>query len=892
MKNLRTSIAVCMLLITVLIWSYPAGANEYLLGVGDGLRISVWGHDELATQSVVRPDGYLTFPLVGDIWAVDKTPRQLGSELQTMLADFVVDPQVTVMVNQFRTVRVQLLGEVAKPGNYSLSSGARLLDVLASAGGPLNNADLSRVNITRYELGGEESRVLAVDVRLFLEEGRLEGNPLVEGDDMIFVPSSGRATIFGEVRAPRSYDLGSGLDVLDLVALAGGSLDSADLENVVITSQVDGQPVERVVNVQDYMAGRSKPAAIKPNDVVFVPKKQQVMVLGAVRNPGIYSLHSEAHLIDILARAGGISAAGDASAVAVTRKGVTEQEIMIVDAGPGLSGRPGGENPRLVADDLIFVPEGYRNVLVLGQVRNPGSFAVDEQTRLLDLLARAGGTTDRAAEELTVTRDEVAKTVDIGALERLGLQNEPVEPGDVIYVPEGDRRVLVLGEVRSPGYHQFRRGDRVLDVIGLAGGLTASALQEQVSLSRQSSEGTDIFMIDFSELMENRYLADNLPLQGGDVIIVPTEDRGVIVLGEVARPGYYTYRSGDGLLDAIMLAGGFTGSANEERVSLTRHTGESTEVETIDFGLLMEDGFLAQDKLLKGGDIIMVPRSDRSVLVLGEVRSPGYYVFTKGQSFVELIGRAGGFTTGADATKVHVTTQTADGLLTETLNLDLLAAANDNRPLQGGEVITVPRENNVVLVFGGVVRPGSYTLPPQGRLLDILAMAGGLQSNVGSESVVVTRQDGNEERVWQVNYGSLMTAQSENNLALAGGDVIYVPASRRQILVLGMVKNPGVYNLPVGARVLDALAMAGGPQERAALESVGIYRDGSLEGADIVAMGQDKMLFTGDASENPLLQAGDIIYVPETKKPDWTKIFGFVGAISTFKNSLLNIIRW
>ena len=53
--------------------------------------------------------------------------------------------------------------------------------------------------------------------------------------------------------------------------------------------------------------------------------------------------------------------------------------------------------------------------------------------------------------------------------------------------------------------------------------------------------------------------------------------------------------------------------------------------------------------------------------------------------------------------------------------------------------------------------------------------------------------------------------------------------------------------------------------ERAALENVGIYRDGSLEGADIVAMGQDKMLFTGDASENPLLQAGDIIYVPETK---------------------------
>ena len=191
------------------------------------------------------------------------------------------------------------------------------------------------------------------------------------------------------------------------------------------------------------------------------------------------------------------------------------------------------------------------------------------------------GTTDRAGEELTLTRDGVAKTVDIGALERFGLQNEPVEPGDVIFVPEGERRVLILGEVRSPGYHQFRPGDRVLDVIGLAGGLTTNALQEQVSLSRPTPEGTDIFMIDFSGLMDNRYLADNLHVQGGDVIIVPAEDRGVIVLGEVQRPGYYTYRSGDGLLDAIMLAGGFTQNANEERVSLTRQTGARPKLKVL-----------------------------------------------------------------------------------------------------------------------------------------------------------------------------------------------------------------------------------------------------------------------------------------------------------------------
>ena len=881
---------VVMLLLTSLALSQAGYANEYRLGVGDGLSISVWGHEELRTEIVVRPDGYITFPLVGEMWAVDKTPRQLGAELQEALAEFVKNPQVTVIVSKFRTLQVQVLGEVERPGNYQLMAGARLVDVLAYAGGQLSTANLRGVSITRYTLdehGGEQAQLLQVDVQRFLETGHLADNPLIETGDVVFVPASGRATIFGEVRQPTSYDLGSGLDVLDLLALAGGALDSADLENVVVTTQVDGEPTEQVINVQNFMSGRGKPIRIEPNDVVFVPKKKQVMVLGAVRAPGLYTLHKETHLIDILAQAGGVLPSGDASAVAITRKG--DDEVMLVNVEPGLKGQTGGENPRLVADDLIFVPEGYQNALVLGQVRSPGSYAVNEHTRLLDILARAGGATDRANDEFTLTRDGIATTFNLGALERLGLQNERVLPRDVIYIPEGDRRVLVLGEVRSPGYYQFRPGDRLLDVIGSAGGLTVNARQNEVSVSRQSPEGTEIIMVDFSELMTNRYLSQNIPLQGGDVIIVPTEDRGIIVMGEVVRPGYYNFRSGDGLLDAIMLAGGFTANANDEEVSLTRHSQDGTTIETIDFSLLMEDRFLASDKLLQGGDVIIVPRSERSVLVLGEVRSPGYYVFTKGQNFVELIARAGGFTANADARKVQVTTETSEGVQTEILNLDVMSDMNDNRPLKGGEVITVPRANNMVLVFGSVARSGAYALQPGGRLLDILAAAGGLQTNTGSENVVITRQSGDVEQIWEVNYANLMSAQSDHNLPLEGGDVLYVPSSRHQILVLGMVKSPGVYNLPAGARVLDALTMAGGPQERAALESVGIYRDGSLEGSEIVSMGKDKVLFTGDANENPLLQAGDIIYVPETSKPDWTKIFGFVGAISSFKSAILNI---
>ncbi|MFY9420117.1 MAG: SLBB domain-containing protein [Limnochordia bacterium] len=976
----KLSLVLAVMLLASAVWSLAAGAAEYTLGVGDVLRITVWGHADLATEVAIRPDGYLTFPLVGDLWAVDKTPRQISSELQNMLAEFIVNPQVTVIVSQFRTLHVQVLGEVKESGYYQLKAGARLADVLALAGGPTATADLSSVTVTRYVLdegGQEHSRVLQVDVNQFLQGGDLAANPLLESGDMIYVPPAGRAAIFGEVRQPASYSLGQGLDILELLAAAGGALDTADLERVVVTSQGEEGPLERIVNVQELLSGRGRPTALRPNDVVFVPKKQQVMVLGAVQNPGVYPLHSEATLLEIIARAGGVLPTGDPSAIAITRRGAG-QELIVADLQPALSGRTGGDNPTVDPDDVIFVPEGYQNALVLGAVRSPGSFAVREQWRILDLLAEAGGTTERAGDELTLLRSGVTRTIDLGALERLGLQNERVLPGDVLYVAEGSRQVLVLGEVARPGAYEFRRGDRLLDALALAGGLTPEAWEEQVSLTRQTAQGTQVFTVDFSELMTNRFLADNLPLESGDVIIVPRAARGVIVMGEVQNPGYYQFKAGDSVLDAVMLAGGLLESADAQRVSLTRQTAQGAQVFTVDFAQLMEnrvltdnlslesgdviivpratrgvvvmgevqrpgyyqfkagdsvldaimlaggllesadaqwisltrqtaegayveyidflelqeERFAAEQRILEDGDVIVVPRSSRNALVLGEVRNPGYYAFGPGETYLDLIGRAGGFTAEADPAKVVVALEGPEGAVTEVVNLDVLSGADYKRQLRGGEVISVPKAHNKVLVFGDVVRAGAYTLPSQGRLLDVLAEAGGLKSNIGTEQVVVTRQAPHGEQVWQVTYGQLMGAQNQYNLELSGGDVIYVPAARRQILVLGMVKNPGAYDLPAGARLLDAIALAGGPLDRAALENVGIYRDGVLDESEQVPMGQDKVLFTGDAQENPLLRPGDIIYIPETKKPDWTKIFGFVGAISSFKSALFNIFDW
>ena len=106
-------------------------------------------------------------------------------------------------------------------------------------------------------------------------------------------------------------------------------------------------------------------------------------------------------------------------------------------------------------------------------------------------------------------------------------------------------------------------------------------------------------------------------------------------------------------------------------------------MQQVDFSQLKEDRFLRDDHSLEDGDVIIVPRSSRNALVLGEVRNPGYYVFGPDETYLDLIGRAGGFTADADPAKVVVTVGGPEGVITETVNLDVLSGADYSAPAAG-----------------------------------------------------------------------------------------------------------------------------------------------------------------------------------------------------------------
>jgi polysaccharide export outer membrane protein len=163
----------------------PMLQEVYRLGVEDEIQISVWREPDLSLSSVVvRPDGMITVPLVNDIPVVGLTPQQLQNTLMEKLKVFVNDPQVTVIVRSIRSRRVYLMGEVGRPGAYSLNGRKTVLQLLAEAGGMGPFAKRDSTYILRHVNGRRQK--IEVRYRNALA-GRTSDPELMPGD-IVVVP--------------------------------------------------------------------------------------------------------------------------------------------------------------------------------------------------------------------------------------------------------------------------------------------------------------------------------------------------------------------------------------------------------------------------------------------------------------------------------------------------------------------------------------------------------------------------------------------------------------------------------------------------------------------------------------------------------------------------------
>lgn len=169
---------------------YDNAIEEYRIGVGDQIQVSVWRNEELSLSVPVRPDGMISVPLVGDVPAGGQAPMDVAAEIRKRLSSYVRDPNVTVIVTQLRSheylSRVRVTGAVGEPRSLPHRPGMTVLDAVLEAGGPNEFASAGGSRLYRQQ--GEEREVFKVHLDAILKQGDLKTNYTLQPGDIITVP--------------------------------------------------------------------------------------------------------------------------------------------------------------------------------------------------------------------------------------------------------------------------------------------------------------------------------------------------------------------------------------------------------------------------------------------------------------------------------------------------------------------------------------------------------------------------------------------------------------------------------------------------------------------------------------------------------------------------------
>ena len=167
--------------------SYQVNPAEYVIGPDDMLAINVWKETEISRTVQVRPDGKISLPLAGEIQAAGLQPLQLQQQIADKLKSFISDPEVTVIVQEVRSKKFNVIGEVQRPGTYALSNSSTVLDAIALAGGFKDFAKQTKIYVLRVQPNGSRTRI-PFNYKKVVKGRHMEENVPLQSGDTIVVP--------------------------------------------------------------------------------------------------------------------------------------------------------------------------------------------------------------------------------------------------------------------------------------------------------------------------------------------------------------------------------------------------------------------------------------------------------------------------------------------------------------------------------------------------------------------------------------------------------------------------------------------------------------------------------------------------------------------------------
>ena len=280
----------CLVLATILLAGVPVVAQQpYVLGSEDVIEVTVYGQADLTRTVTILPDGTISLPLIGIIRAAGLTIEELTKRLIDGYLVYIKNPQVAVIVKEFRKIRISVIGEVTRPGTFDLKPGSTVLDALSAAGGLTDKASVTQSRLVR---ASGETQPLALEELLVRQN--MEYNIALETGDTLMVPEelNNRFFVLGDVNHPGAYVLRGDVTVLQALAMAGGSVQrgAGTAKMIHIVRRRGGAPqlpaeygkVEKLpnntvlitVDLQAVMqrGDLSRDVKVQPGDIIVVPQ--------------------------------------------------------------------------------------------------------------------------------------------------------------------------------------------------------------------------------------------------------------------------------------------------------------------------------------------------------------------------------------------------------------------------------------------------------------------------------------------------------------------------------------------------------------------------------------------------------------------------------------------
>jgi len=594
----------------------------YRLGPGDEVYVIVTGAVEVAHVLKVGRDGTLVVPDVGAFVVNGLTLGDLENQLYARASQVYAGlgrgrgspSHLQVSLGRLRTIQVYVIGDVERPGGYQVSSLATVFHALYKAGGPSRVGSFRDIQVRR---GGTSQHV---DLYDYLLRGDAANDLRLEQGDMVFVPPVGsQVKVTGAVKRPATYEVKPTETVRDAILLAGGPLATAALSQVHvdrILPLAQRKPgLERValdVSLDEALQPSAVPIPLNDGDRIRVgavgtEQKNRIVLTGDLRHPGTFEWTPGTTLWGVLGRADGLRDAAYLARAHIFRLDERNATRRLISASLAMDslGRPEADVPLMDRDSVVvYSRERLRTreyVQIGGYVKKPGTYPLSEGMTVKDLILVAGGFAEGAygleayvgrfqdgagAEDSTARAVRVRLEGDKGSPPRPGAGDVPEwTPGaddfvlqnrDNVQVRrapwfEPPTKVAVTGEVRFPGIYVLEtRKERLADVVTKAGGLTPEGYAPGAQLFRHG----DPVGVDLPGALRSGGSRADVVLEPGDSINVPRYEGTVEVMGAVAFRSRVLYRPGADLGYYVDRAGGYSSTADRDRVSVMRQNGE------------------------------------------------------------------------------------------------------------------------------------------------------------------------------------------------------------------------------------------------------------------------------------------------------------------------------